>query len=290
MLNFEMVLSNIILSSFEGNIMLTRRDMALAIAALTASASSLPGTAAAADATADALHQKMMRKGPAIKIALVMYPGFFAQDIVGPHAVFGSMMNTEIYLVAKTMQAVVATPRSLPIMPSHTFANCPADLDVIMVPGGALSTVAALNDKATVDFIRARGRAAKYVTSVCTGSMLLGAAGLLDGYKATSHWLTRDLLASFGATPVEARVVVDRNRITGGGVTAGIDFALQLAALMSGQTAAEAAQLVLEYDPQPPFNAGSPRTAPKEVTAMVQSMFKPMTDQMKQIALLGKQG
>jgi cyclohexyl-isocyanide hydratase len=139
---------------------------------------------------------------------------------------------------------------------------------VICVPGG-FGTDALLNDEQTLDFVRKQAPGAKFVTSVCTGSLVLGAAGLLKGYKAATHWSAMEMLALFGATPTKTRVCIDRNRITGGGVTAGIDFALTLVSLLADRTTAEAVQLRLEYNPAPPFDAGSPDTAPVEVLAML---------------------
>jgi cyclohexyl-isocyanide hydratase len=155
----------------------------------------------------------------------------------------------------------------LTLMPTVSFADCPP-LDVICVPGGS-GTDDLVNDEETLDFLRAQARDAKYVTSVCTGSLVLGAAGLLDGYRAATHWSAMDYLALFGATPTKTRVCVDRNRITGGGVTAGIDFALTLVSILASRQIAEAIQLRLEYNPAPPFNAGSPDTAPPEVLALL---------------------
>jgi cyclohexyl-isocyanide hydratase len=139
---------------------------------------------------------------------------------------------------------------------------------VICVPGGG-GTNDLLNDEEVLGFLRRQAEGAKYVTSVCTGSLALGAAGLLKGYRAATHWSAMEMLAQFGATPTKTRVCVDRNRITGGGVTAGIDFALTLVSIMVDRTTAEAIQLQLEYNPAPPFNAGSPDTAPAEVLTLL---------------------
>jgi cyclohexyl-isocyanide hydratase len=145
------------------------------------------------------------------------------------------------------------------IIPTTTFADCP-QLDLICVPGGA-GINPLLNDAATLDFIRRQARSARYVTSVCTGALVLGAAGLLKGRRAATHWMSREMLRAFGATPVAVRVVVDGNVITGGGVTAGIDFALKVAAEAFGDEVAQTIQLGIEYDPDPPFDAGSPERA-----------------------------
>ena len=160
------------------------------------------------------------------------------------------------------------------IVPDTTFSDCP-QLDLICIPGGP-GMNALLTDRETLEFIRTQARGAKYITSVCTGSLVLGAAGLLRGKRAASHWMSRHMLASFGATPVNERVVVDGNVITGGGVTAGIDFALRVVAELKGERVAQSVQLGIEYAPAPPFNAGSPELAPPEVVQALQEMAKPM--------------
>ena len=172
------------------------------------------------------------------------------------------------------------------LMPTVTFADCP-QLDVICVPGGA-GADDLVNDEETLDFLRAQARSAKYVTSVCTGSLVLGAAGLLEGYNAATHWSAMQYLSAFGATPARTRVCVDRNRITGGGVTAGIDFALTLVSILADRKTAEAIQLGLEYNPAPPFNSGSPDTAPPEVLGFLKERMAARSayrsDAMKQAA------
>ena len=158
------------------------------------------------------------------------------------------------------------------LMPTTRFADCP-QLDVICVPGG-VGTDDMVNDDEMLDFVRGQAQDAKYVTSVCTGSLVLGAAGLLVGYRAATHWSATDHLGLFGAIPTKTRVCVDRNRITGGGVTAGIDFALTLVSILIDRPTAEAIQLRLEYNPAPPFS-GSPDTAPPEVKAMLEDRMTP---------------
>jgi cyclohexyl-isocyanide hydratase len=159
------------------------------------------------------------------------------------------------------------------LTPTVSFADCP-QLDVICVPGG-FGTNDLVNDEEALDFLRAQAGAAQYVTSVCTGSLVLGAAGLLKGYRAATHWSAMDYLAAFGAIPTKTRVCVDRNRITGGGVTAGIDFALTLVAMLVDRTTAKAIQLGIEYNPAPPFQSGSPDRAPPEVLALIESRMAP---------------
>ena len=203
------------------------------------------------------------------QIAMLIYPGITALDLIGPHSMFGSLMGAKIHIVAKSLDPVTSDT-GVVITPDATFDNCPRDLTVLFTPGGTDGTLAAAADAETLAFMADRGARAKYVTSVCSGSLILGAAGLLKGYKATSHWSCRDALAGFGAVPTDARVVRDRNRVTGAGVTAGLDFGLSMVAELRDRTYAECTQLVAQYDPQPPFNAGSMKTAPAAVkTAMV---------------------
>lgn len=203
------------------------------------------------------------------QIAMLVYPGMTVMDLVGPHCMFGSLMGAKIYIVAKSLDPVTSDA-GLTIVPTDTFETCPRDLTVLFTPGGTDGTLAAASDPETLAFMADRGSRAKYITSVCSGSLILGAAGLLKGYKATSHWSCRDALAGFGAIPTDARVVRDRNRITGAGVTAGLDFGLSMVAELRDQTYAECAQLMSEYDPDPPFNAGSMKTASQNVkTAMI---------------------
>jgi cyclohexyl-isocyanide hydratase len=208
----------------------------------------------------------------ALQIGLVLFPKVTQLDFTGPLQVFSSVPGAKVHLVWKRIEPV-ASDSVLTLTPTTTFADCP-QLDVICVPGG-FGTDDMVNDEEMLDFLRRQAKGAKYITSVCTGSMVLGAAGLLTGYRATTHWTAMDLLAQFGATPAKTRVCVDRNRITGGGVTAGIDFALTLVSQLLGETTAQAIQLGLEYNPAPPFNSGSPDTAPLEVLALVKERTAP---------------
>jgi cyclohexyl-isocyanide hydratase len=201
-----------------------------------------------------------------LQIGLLIFPKVTQLDFTGPLQVFAGLPGAKIHLIWKRIEPV-PSDSVLILTPTVTFADCP-QLDVICVPGGA-GTDDLVNDEETLDFLRAQAKAAKYITSVCTGSMVLGAAGLLRGFRATTHWTAMDYLPRFGATPTKTRVCVDRNRITGGGVTAGIDFALTLVSLLADRKTAEAIQLGLEYNPAPPFNAGSPDTAPPEVLSLL---------------------
>jgi cyclohexyl-isocyanide hydratase len=196
-------------------------------------------------------------QAPPLEIGMLLYPGLTLLDLIGPQTVFSWFANT--HLAWKTTDPVVSDT-GIGIHPTCTFETCPSKLDVLFVPGG-FGQEQLMDDAEVLAFLADRAATSEYVTSVCSGSLLLGAAGLLKGYKATSHWATRDALGAFGAEPVDARVVVDRNRITGGGVTAGIDFGLVLLAKLRGERAAKLTQLAMEYDPEPPFSSGSPKTA-----------------------------
>jgi putative intracellular protease/amidase len=206
------------------------------------------------------------------QIAMLMYPGMTVMDLIGPHCFLSGLMGAKIYFVAKSL-APVKSDTGVIITPNATFETCPSDLTVLFTPGGTNGTLAAAVDPETRAFMSDRGARAKYVTSVCSGSLILGAAGLLKGYKATSHWSVRHVLAGFGAIPTDARVVRDRNRITGAGVTAGLDFGLTMVGELRDRTYAECCQLMSEYDPNPPFNSGSIKTAPPEVKGVMVDML-----------------
>ena len=204
-----------------------------------------------------------------LQIGIVVFPKVTQLDFTGPLQVFSSLPDTNVHLIWKRIEPV-ASDTALTVLPTTSFADCPP-LDVICVPGGA-GTDDMVVDEEMLDFLRAQAKTAKYVTSVCTGSLVLGAAGLLDGYKATTHWTAVGYLESYGAIPTKTRVCVDRNRVTGGGVTAGIDFALKLVSILVDQPTAEMIQLRLEYNPVPPFTSGSPDTASPEVIARLRQM------------------
>jgi cyclohexyl-isocyanide hydratase len=197
-------------------------------------------------------------------IGMLIFPGFELLDLAGPLDVLARAPETQAMIVAKTLELV--EPDVAPaVRPDRDFASM-QQFDILFVPGGH-GISAAMADDATLDFLRQRGDAARYVTSVCTGSLLLGAAGLLRGYKATTHWRYIELLRIFGAEPVAERVVEDRNRITGAGVTAGIDFGLRLVAELHGDDVAKRLQLGIEYDPAPPFASGHPSVAAPALVA-----------------------
>ncbi|KUZ98734.1 dimethylglycine dehydrogenase [Burkholderia latens] len=201
-----------------------------------------------------------------LHIGLLVFPGVQQLDLTGPHDVLASLPDAAVHLVWKSCDTV-ASSSGLALAPTCTFDDCPP-LDVICVPGG-IGINDLLLDAATIAFVQQRAASARYVTSVCTGALLLGVAGLLRGRRATTHWAFHSLLEPLGAVPVRERVVRDGNLITGGGVTAGIDFALTIAAELVGDEEAQAIQLQLEYAPAPPFDAGSPDTAPASVLARV---------------------
>jgi cyclohexyl-isocyanide hydratase len=212
------------------------------------------------------------------RIGFVIFPKLTQLDLTGPFEVFGRLSDAQVMLVGSSE---ARSDTGLTLRPDVGFADAP-QLDVVCVPGGP-GVNGAMEDEATLSFLRNQAARAAYVTSVCTGALVLGAAGLLRGYRATTHWLSLDLLAPFGATPVRERVVIDRNRITGGGVTAGIDFGLRVAAELRGEKAAKEIQLLMEYDPAPPFNAGSPRAAGAELVESVTAARKAITDERRRV-------
>jgi cyclohexyl-isocyanide hydratase len=203
-------------------------------------------------------------------IGMLLYPNLTQLDLTGPAQVFARAPTAVLHYVWKTLDPV-SSDAGLSLSPNRTFDDCP-QLDLVCVPGGA-GLSALLSDEQTLTFLRRQAEHARYVTSVCTGSLVLGAAGLIEGYKSACHWMWRDLLPRFGAIPVDARVVRDRNRMSGGGVTAGIDFAFGVVAEVWGGETAKAIQLVLEYNPQPPFDCGSPERAGPELTARAKRQF-----------------
>ena len=205
-----------------------------------------------------------------LEIGIVLYPGMTLLDFAGPQCALAFHGNT--HLLWKTLEPV-RTDQGISVLPTSTFANCRKDLDILLVPGG-LGTADAIKDDEILNFLAETGKSVRYVTSVCTGSLLLGAAGLLHGYKAATHWSYYEALDATGADPVHARVVVDRNRFSGGGVTAGIDFGLTLLAELRGEAVAQATQLAMEYDPQPPFQTGSPENAGPELIDTVYGMLQ----------------
>jgi len=202
-------------------------------------------------------------------IGMVLFPRLTLLDVAGPYEVFARIPDARVRLAASSLDPI-RTDQGMEILPDTPFDEAP-QFDVLFVPGGP-GQYYRMEDASFLDFLRKQAAGAKWVTSVCTGALLLGAAGLLRGYKATTHWMSMDLLELVGAKPISERVVVDRNRITGAGVTAGIDVALVIAARTAGEDLAREIQLNIEYDPHPPFRSGSPRTAdPKLVERVAES-------------------
>ena len=206
------------------------------------------------------------------QVVILAYPGITAIDLFAPQYMFGSLWGAAEKVVAKTLDPVVSDTR-LAIVPDITFDQAHAAPDILFVPGGISGTLNAMKDRDTVDFITSRGKAARYVTSVCTGALILGQAGLLDGYRATTHWLAMSSLDAFGAKPVNARVVRDCNRFTGVGVTAVLDFGLTMLKELRGRKCAQSIQLFAEYAPEPPLQAGTLETAPERVRQIAVDIF-----------------
>jgi cyclohexyl-isocyanide hydratase len=199
-----------------------------------------------------------------VAIGILVFPNVQQLDLTGPYEVFASWPEARVRLVWKDLAPIVSAT-GLRLSPDATFDDC-GQLDVVCVPGG-IGVNALLADAAVLEFLARQAKGARFVTSVCTGALVLGAAGLLRGKRATTHWASHDLLAAYGAIPTQARVVRDGALMTGGGVTAGIDFALTLVAELGGVAAAQTIQLNLEYAPDPPFDAGAPATAPAAIVA-----------------------
>lgn len=220
-------------------------------------------------------------------VGLLLYPGLTQLDLTGPFEVFHRLPDTQVHLVWKTLEPVVADSK-LALLPTTTFEGCPP-LDLVMVPGGP-GQEALMIDTQTLDFVRRQGAQARWVTSVCTGALVLGQAGLLEGYAAVTHWAYLELLPLFGATVRTERVVVDRNRITAGGVTAGIDFALQVAAALHGEAVAKEVTLGLEYDPEPPY-PGHPRSAESALVAQLNATrYQPRVERQRERILSQRRG
>ena len=204
-----------------------------------------------------------------VKVAFLVFPGITQLDFTGPAQMLSKLGRVTIDSVAKSREPI-ATDSGFSILPTATLGEC-RKADLLCVAGGN-GVHDVMDDEEQLDWVREVGGSARYVTSVCTGSLVLAAAGLLDGYKATSHWMWRDHLSLFGAIPTEGRVVIDRNRITGGGVTAGLDFGLRVIGELRGEEHARLAQLALEYDPEPPFDSGSPASAGPERVARIEAL------------------
>jgi cyclohexyl-isocyanide hydratase len=217
------------------------------------------------------------------RIGFLLFPNITQLDLTGPHEVLSKLPGAKVHLIWKTLEPVKAVG-GLTILPDTTLGDCP-QLDLICVPGGPGMTALML-DQDVLAFLRKQAEGARYITSVCTGSLVLGAAGLLKGKKAATHWTAMDVLPALGATPVEERVVIDGNLITGGGVTAGIDFGLKVAAEVAGEEVAKQIQLQIEYDPAPPFDSGHPRSADPALVEKLTKFAEPMTNERRKNAAL----
>ncbi|MEM1053256.1 MAG: DJ-1/PfpI family protein [Pseudomonadota bacterium] len=219
------------------------------------------------------------------EVAMLLYPGFTALDLVGPHYFFACMFGAKVHLVTTEPDLrPVASDLGLAIAPTVTLEETPADLDVLFMPGGTMGTLNVMKSERTMAWVADRASRAKHITSVCTGSMILAKAGLLEGKKATSHWATFPYLADFGAIPTDERVVRDGNVMTGAGVSAGLDFAIALVEQLRGRKYAEGLVLQAEYDPQPPIKAGSLEDASADVSEMMQLMFSPAGQEFRALA------
>jgi cyclohexyl-isocyanide hydratase len=204
------------------------------------------------------------------EIGFLIFPNLTQLDFTGPLQVLSRMPGARTHIVAKSLQPV-PTDCGLSLLPNRTLDDCP-QFDLLCIPGG-FGVVDLINDQATLDFVRRQAAGAKYITSVCVGAFVLGAAGLLRGKRATTHWAYTQLLPLVGATHEKARVVRDGDVITAGGVTSGIDFGLVLVSEIAGRQAAETVQLGIEYDPDPPFDAGHPDRAPAPVRASLEERY-----------------
>jgi cyclohexyl-isocyanide hydratase len=215
------------------------------------------------------------------RIGMLIFPRLTQLDMTGPYEVLARLPGTTVDLVARSLEPVT-TDRGMQIVPTVTFDTCPP-LDIVMVPGGP-GQQDLMEDEAVLSFLRRQAAQAQYVTSVCTGSLVLAATGLLKGRRATCHWSAIGHLALLGAIPTHDRVVVDGNIITGAGVASGIDFALRLAAILDGEQTAREIQLQIEYDPDPPFDGGSPKTARPETLAALTARAAKLSEERRKVA------
>ena len=273
---------------------LSRRDMLRLLALASATSAFAPPALAAAETPASLktnsplhIHPQQQLQMGSEQIAILVYPEFTALDALGPHYFLAGMMGATVRFVAKTLDPVPcegASKGGFCVKPHLTFADCPEQLDLLLVPGGLTGTFAAIEDKATIKFLQSRAAKTKLVGSVCTGSLVLGAAGLLKGRKATSHWQMLEMLKTVGATPVAERIVFDgTDRVTAAGVSAGLDLGLELVRRYRGDFYAKGMQLLGEYDPHPAFpTGGNPKTADPTAVNMLNVMHAPLLDRFKQ--------
>jgi cyclohexyl-isocyanide hydratase len=215
-------------------------------------------------------------------VCMVIFPDLTIQDFVGPYEVFNKAGCFETFIVSE-QTGIVMAEGGLELKTSMAFRECPP-CDILFVPGGR-GVTSLINNRVMLNFLQQQGSTAQYITSVCTGSLLLAAAGLLKGYQATTHWRSFELLQLLGVQTVQERVVIDRNRITGGGITSGIDFGLILTAMIAGEKVAKCVQLILEYNPEPPFQCGSPATADPYILQRVSEDSQSLFDLRKRTIL-----
>lgn len=216
------------------------------------------------------------------QIAMLIFDNMTNQDFVGPHDIFSRVGVAQIDVIGKTRNLVRTDARGH-VLPDIAISEAKEHYDLIFVPGGG-GTTGLMEDAETIEFLQTRGAKAQFITSVCTGALVLGAAGLLDGYRAATHWAAMDILPLLGAIPEKKRWVFDRNRLTGGGVTAGIDFGLAVVGKLWGDQFAQLLQLGMEYDPQPPYDMGSPEKASPEVLALGRKMTARLTEKRTAVA------
>lgn len=266
-------------------------EKAMAAQAGAAEASPAAAPAASGQSAMNDQHMEAMSRvlGPGLwgqeQVAMVLYPKFTALDLVGPHYFFACMFGAKVHLVTtETDLSPVMSDLGLAVTPTMTMADTPKDLDVLFVPGGTEGTLSVMGRADTMAWIKDRASHAKHITSVCTGSMVLAKAGLLKGKKATSHWVTREILADFGAIPTNERVVRDGNILTGAGVSAGLDFAIALVEQLRGRAYAEALVLQGEYAPEPPIKGGTLATTSEPVGQMMSDMFAPVAEMFRAMA------
>ena len=210
-----------------------------------------------------------------MKIVCFVYPNFTTIDLIGPLTPWSIVPGVQIEIVGKN-KGPIKSDAGVELIVTHDLTDFDPNPDVVFVPGAALPSFEVLQDDEYLDALARAGEGAKWVTSVCTGSLILGAAGLLKGYRSACHWYARPYLSKFGAIPDDGRVVIDRNRASGGGVTAGVDFGLTMVAHWTGRQNGELIELIMEYAPEPPFNTGRPELASHEVLEIARQMAGPM--------------
>jgi transcriptional regulator GlxA family with amidase domain len=213
-----------------------------------------------------------------MQIAIPLFDRFTALDAVGPYEVLSRIPDAQVEFVAAEPGVYATDTRMLKVSVERSYSDVPSP-DILLFPGG-IGTRKLMHDEPTLEWVRNAHRTTRCTTSVCTGALVLGAAGLLDGLEATTHWMSRPILTDLGATPVVRRVVEQGKIVTAAGVSAGIDMALTLADRLMGPQVAQAIQLGIEYDPQPPFDAGSPEKAPQEIVDLVAAVERAEAEQV----------